>query len=65
MALFKERLYCPVCKVLLGERYKDEVFFGHCDECKASFFWKYKEKVPTSKLDKHIPQKCGCKNCGR
>jgi hypothetical protein len=60
MALFKEKMRCPVCKALLGERFKDEVFFGHCDECKASFFWEYKQKVPRATLDKCKQKKCGC-----
>lgn len=62
MALFKERLKCPVCKAVLGERMKDEIFFGHCEECKASFFWAYKSKVPVATLDSHIKKqvRCGC-----
>lgn len=66
MALFKhERLFCPVCDAHLGDRAKNELFMGHCDECKASFIWKPNAKKPESSLDKDKPKVCGCKNCGR
>lgn len=65
MAIFKEKLYCPVCKTFLAERYKDEIYSAHCAECKCSFVWTYKTKIPIAKLDSHKDSGCGCGNCGR
>ncbi len=65
MAFFKEVINCPVCKSKLGERYKDEIFVGHCEECRCTFIWKYKEKKPQSKLDCNKPKGCNCGGCGR
>lgn len=65
MALFKERLACPVCKAKLGERFKDEIFSAHCDECKATFVWHPRLKKPKSILDAHKSINCDCGLCGR
>jgi hypothetical protein len=65
MALFKERLYCPVCNTWLGDRDKDELFIGHCKECHAGFTWKPKLKKPIASLDRDIPVRCGCGTCQR
>ncbi len=65
MALFKDILYCPVCRTYLAERYKDEIISSHCTECKAIFTWGYKQKVPTVKLDAHKDNSCKCGYCNR
>ena len=60
---FNEKLYCPVCKVYLGQRYKTDFYSGHCNECKTTFTWWPKLKRPKALLDKHAPKKCGCSRC--
>lgn len=65
MAIFKERLYCPVCDTWLGDRDKTELFIGHCEECHASFIWRKNSKKPEAQLDKPKPKNCGCGGCGR
>lgn len=63
MAFFKERLFCPVCNTHLGDRFKDELFVGHCAECKASFIWKMKVSKPEARLDPPPSKRCTCGNC--
>ena len=65
MALFKERLYCPVCNLWLGDRTKHELFIAHCEECKATFIWRHNSKKPESQMDKDKPVRCGCGGCTR
>lgn len=67
MSLFKEQLNCPVCKTWLGNRLKGELFIGHCDECKTTFIWRVKGKIPEAHLDNQASKdkKCGCNICGR
>lgn len=64
MALFsKEKVRCPVCKTYLGQRYKDELYMAHCDECKTEFTWSPKQEQPRALLDKNKPLGCNCGRC--
>lgn len=65
MALFKEKLFCPVCKDWLAERFKDDICSARCEECKVTFIWGYKSKIPKATLDSHKDSGCGCGICGR
>lgn len=60
-----EPTQCPVCKAILGKRDCDTIFMAHCDECKATFYWRPWATKPTVKMDKDIPERCGCNTCGR
>lgn len=60
-----ETAQCPVCRAILGKRDCDTIFMAHCEECKATFYWRPWETKPTVKMDKDIPAKCGCGGCGR
>ena len=59
---YNEKLYCPVCKIFLGERDKDDLFSEHCNECRSTFTWMPRKKKPKALLDRKKPQEC---NCGR
>lgn len=68
MAMFNEfkETKCPVCKVLLGRRTEDSIFRAHCEECKATFYWKPGVKKPSVVMDASLSKKvCGCGGCGR
>ncbi len=65
MAFLKDKVSCPVCKSYLGDRYRDEIFVGHCKECRATFTYKPKKTVPTALLDKDRKEGCGCGTCDR
>lgn len=64
----EERIYCPVCgkDKFLGIRQKDEFFQGHCEDCRAMYFWHPLKDTPISMLDKDKDKdkgKCGCLSC--
>lgn len=59
-----EPAQCPVCRTLLGKRDCSTVYTAHCQECKATFYWKPWSKSPSVILDKDQPITCGC-GCGR
>lgn len=63
MSFLKESLWCPVCRVLLGTRDKNDTFMSHCDECKATFIWSPKAKKPTAQLDGKKSKVCKCSSC--
>jgi len=56
---------CPVCNAIIGRRDKRKVYNAHCDECKATFWWKQWAETPTAVLDSHKTFKgyCGPDGC--
>jgi hypothetical protein len=54
---------CPVCNQTLGSKADDEMFIGHCDECKATFTWYPGTEKPHAELDKLPSNKCDCPRC--
>lgn len=63
MAIFKEKLLCPVCYTALGNRYKNELYTAHCPDCKAQYTWKPGKDKPEALLDSQRPEGCNCLNC--
>lgn len=61
----REGLKCPVCREYeLGYRYNDEMFIGHCEECRCTYTWYPRETKPMAELDKRgKSKKCECVNC--
>lgn len=63
---FKEEVtQCPVCNAILGNRDKRKVFKAHCDECRATFWWKPWAERPSVIMDSDKPHRgyCGPKGC--
>lgn len=62
----KEPQYCPVCKALLGTRYFEDPLWAHCDECKATYYYRSHQRKPKAILDIHNKKGvCDCGRCGR
>lgn len=60
----REQVRCPVCKSLLGYRYKGDPFMDHCDECRATYTWEPNIKLPSALLDVIKNSKiCTCASC--
>jgi ribosomal protein L33 len=60
-----EQTYCPVCKAYFGKRDCEIIFMAHCEECRATFYWRPWTEKPTVTMDKNKPVRCGCNGCGR
>lgn len=64
----RKPIYCPVCQQEMGYWSKKFKQTFICSECK----WLYEAEPSTGKIkalhkvdEKHTPQKCGCRICGR
>lgn len=54
---------CPVCKISLGRKEKDEAIAFHCNECRALFTWFPGVDKPVARLDSDIAAHCTCFGC--
>lgn len=52
-----ESVKCPVCRVVFGRRDKETIYLAHCEECKATFYWKPWAKAPSVTMDKDAVKK--------
>lgn len=63
MEFVKHKMYCPVCRTLLGSKYNSEFYTAHCNECKTTFTWWPKKHTPKALLDKDRKERCKCGRC--
>lgn len=56
---------CPVCRAILGQRDRSEIFSAHCVECRATFYFKPWAHTPSAVLDsaKKFKGYCGPDGC--
>lgn len=47
-----EAVKCPVCRTALGRRDIKVIHMAHCEECKATFYWKPGVEKPSVIMDK-------------
>ena len=59
--LEKEKLHCPVCKQLLGMRFKGRTTDAKCDECLHIFTYKKSTRIPT--FARKPDKRCNCNQC--
>lgn len=62
----KENVYCPVCKTegYLGERFEKDWFIGHCNDCRAEYYFPPYKEVPTKVItDRQKKNTCKCLSC--
>ena len=63
----RENVFCPVCNIAegkLGVRYPQDYFDGHCDDCRATYYFKPNSPRPYKVLtDKTKRNRCYCSNC--
>lgn len=45
---------CPVCSASFGQRDSKTIYSVHCEECKATFYWKAWTDKPSVIMDKDV-----------
>jgi hypothetical protein len=63
----QEQMYCPVCKLesSLGYKNPHRSFSGHCDDCKATYYFSSKGRILRAVPDSACKSKiCKCGRCG-
>lgn len=45
---------CPVCRTALGRRDNESIYSAHCEECRATFYWKPNNEKPSVIMDKDV-----------
>ena len=59
-----EPTQCPVCRTLFGQRAKTKIFKAHCNECRATYWWKPWAERPNAVLDSAPKERKYCDKSG-